>query len=63
MLLSLGLTEAMLLVPAYSDPLKTMEHARAEGYGVADFRVTRLPFGVYSSEPKVSVTSHVVRTR
>ena len=45
----------MLLVPAYSDPIKTMEHARAEGYGIVDYMETPLPFGVYSSEPKVGI--------
>jgi len=49
----MGVEEAMLLVPAYSDPIKTMEHARAEGYGVVDYMERPLPFGVYSSEPKV----------
>lgn len=52
-LLSMGLEEVMLLVPAYADPIRTMAHAKNEGYAVVDYLQTPLPFGVYSSEPKV----------
>ena len=43
----------MLLISAYANPVETMEHARALGYRCTDFMVTPLPFGYYSSEPKV----------
>lgn len=52
-LMSLGFDSAMLLISAYCDPVKTIRHAQKEGYIVADFMVTPLPWGVYSSEPKV----------
>jgi hypothetical protein len=44
-----------LIIPfaAYSNPVLTLQHARDEGYAVVDFLVTPLPFGTYSSEPKV----------
>jgi hypothetical protein len=52
-LLSLGYPNAMLLVSSYSNPLGTLRHAASLGYAVTDFLVTPLPFGHYSSEPKV----------
>jgi hypothetical protein len=52
-LLSVGCANAMLMISAYSNPVETIEHAIAQGYDVADFMVTPLQFGYYSSEPKV----------
>lgn len=52
-LLGLGYPNAMLLVSSYSNPLSTIAHARKLGYSVTDFLITPLPFGHYSSEPKV----------
>jgi len=52
-LLSLDYPNAMLLVSSYSNPLGTLEHAKKLGYSITDFLVTALPFGTYSSEPKV----------
>lgn len=40
-------------IAAYSNPIQTLEHARDQGYAVTDFLITPLPFGTYSSEPKV----------
>jgi hypothetical protein len=33
--------------------VETIRHAQKQGYAVSDFLVTPLPFGMYSSEPKV----------
>lgn len=52
-LMSLGLEKAMLLISSYSNPVETLEHARREGYILRDFLLTSMPFGTYSSEPKV----------
>lgn len=52
-LMSLGLEKAMLLISSYSNPVETLEHARLEGYILQDFMLTSMPFGTYSSEPKV----------
>lgn len=54
-LLSLGFDSAVLLISAYANPVETIEHARKQGYQVTDFMVTAMPFGLYSSEPKVSL--------
>ncbi|KXZ46794.1 hypothetical protein GPECTOR_40g528 [Gonium pectorale] len=52
-LLSLGFPYAMLLVSSYSNPASVLRHAAAQGYRVVDYLVTPLPFGTYSSQPKV----------
>lgn len=52
-LLTLSYPSVMLLVSSYSNPLGTLECAAEQGYTVADFMVTPLQFGCYSSEPKV----------
>ncbi len=52
-LLTLDYPSAMLLISSYSNPLGTIAHAQKYGYTVADFVITPLPFGYYSSEPKV----------
>ena len=52
--MSLGFEHAMLLVSAYCDPVKTLRHAQQLGYHCTSFRVATLPFGTYSSEPKVA---------
>lgn len=52
-LLSVKCDNALLMISAYSNPVETIEHAIAEGYYVADFMVSPLQFGYYSSEPKV----------
>ncbi len=49
----MGFNTAMLLLCSYCDPVRTLAHAKNEGYSVVDYRVTDLPFGVYSAEPKV----------
>lgn len=45
----------MLLVSSYSHPASVLAHAAACGYRVVDFLVTPLPFGTYSSQPKVGI--------
>jgi hypothetical protein len=52
-LLSIGCNHALLMISAYSNPIETIEHAIAQGYVVTDFMISPLPFGYYSSEPKV----------
>ncbi len=52
-LLSQGFPYAVLLVSSYSHPASVLAHAAACGYRVVDFLVTPLPFGTYSSQPKV----------
>jgi methylase of polypeptide subunit release factors len=52
-LLTLGCEQVLLMISAYSNPVETIHHALAQGYQVVDFLVTPLPFGYYSSEPKV----------
>ncbi len=52
-LLSVGCNNVMLMISAYSNPVETIHHALNQGYRVADFMVTPLQFGYYSSEPKV----------
>jgi hypothetical protein len=52
-LLSAGFGSAMMLISAYSNPVLTLQHARDQGYVVADFLVQPLPFGTYSSQDVV----------
>jgi hypothetical protein len=48
-------------VSSYSNPVGTIAHALANDYGVADFMITPLKFGYYSSEPKVK--NHISELR
>ncbi|XHX79056.1 MAG: SAM-dependent methyltransferase [Stenomitos frigidus ULC029] len=52
-LLTLNCPNVMVLVSSYSNPVGTIDCASKNGYAVADFMVTPLQFGYYSSEPKV----------
>lgn len=52
-LLARGIPNAMLMISAYSDPIGTIEYAIEHGYQVEDFLTSPMPFGYYSSEPKV----------
>ncbi len=60
-LLSLDYPNVMLLVSSYSNPVGTIAHALANNYSVADFMITPLKFGYYSSEPKVK--NHISELR
>ena len=51
--MTFGFDSAILLISSYANPVYTLEHARKHGYQVTDFMVTPMPFGYYSSEPKV----------
>lgn len=48
-----GFDSAILLISSYANPVYTLEHARKHGYQVTDFMISPMPFGYYSSEPKV----------
>jgi hypothetical protein len=59
-LMTLGFDSAILLISSYANPVDTLQHARNHGYQVTDFMVTPMPFGYYSSEPKVpKLCSHL----
>lgn len=60
-LLSLSYDNALMMISSFSDPEGTINHAKVQGYGVADFVVVPLPFGYYSSEPKVQNTIKELR--
>jgi methylase of polypeptide subunit release factors len=60
-LISLRYDNALMMLSSFSDPEGTINHARKEGYAVADFIVVPLPFGYYSSEPKVKNTIKELR--
>lgn len=62
-LLSLGYDNAFMLISSFSDPEGTINHARNEGYNIADFIIVPLPFGYYSSEPKVKNTIEEMRKK
>jgi len=52
-LLDLGYKNVMVLASSYCNPVGLIEDAKSKGYLVANFTVSPLPFGEYSSEPKV----------
>jgi methylase of polypeptide subunit release factors len=60
-LLSLGYDNTLLLISSFSDPEGTINQAVDEGYYVSDFVVIPLPFGYYSSQPKVKNTIEKLR--
>lgn len=55
-LLSLDYPTVLLMISSYSNPIDTVQHAIDQGYYVADFMVSPLQFGYYSSETKVKQT-------
>ena len=55
-LLLLGYDNVLLMISSFSDPEGTINYAKAQGYYLSDFLVLPLPFGYYSSEPKVKNT-------
>jgi hypothetical protein len=55
-LFTVGCEHVCLMISAYSNPVETIEYAIDQGYQVTDFMVAPLPFGYYSSEPKVRQT-------
>jgi methylase of polypeptide subunit release factors len=48
-----GCDHVLAMISAYSNPVDTIECAIAQGYKIVDFTISPLPFGYYSSEPKV----------
>ena len=62
-LLSLDYDNVLLMISSFSDPEGTINHAREKGYYIADFVVVPLPFGYYSSEPKVKNTIKELRKK
>lgn len=52
-LLALDYENALLMVSSYSNPEAVIDHAIIKGYHVADFVISPLNFGYYSSDPKV----------
>lgn len=52
-LLSLDYENVLVLVSSYSNPEGLINYAQANDYSVADFVISPLQFGYYSSEPKV----------
>lgn len=53
-LISLDYENVLVMVSSYSNPTELVEYAITEGYYTSNFLVSPLPFGYYSSEPKVS---------
>lgn len=60
-LLGLDYPTVLLMIASYSNPIDTVNDAIANGYYVADFMVSPLQFGYYSSEPKVKNTIHSLK--
>lgn len=60
-LLKLNYPSVLLMISSYSNPVDTIECAIANGYYVADFMVSPLQFGYYSSEPKVKEAIHQLK--
>lgn len=60
-LLSLDYDNVLLMISSFSDPEGTINQARENGYSIFDFVVVPLPFGYYSSEPKVKNTIKELR--
>jgi Methyltransferase small domain len=52
-LLSCGYPKVFLLVSSYSNPAALIGHARRCGYGISDFQVSKMSFGVYSRQDHV----------
>lgn len=52
-LLALDYENALLMVSSYSNPEGLIDYAITKGYSIANFIVSPLTFGYYSSEPKV----------
>jgi len=49
-LLSMDFNRIMILISSFSNPVKIMHHAQIKKYRVSDFLMTRMPFGIYSSQ-------------
>jgi methylase of polypeptide subunit release factors len=60
-LLSLDYQNVLVLLSSFSNPINTLNLATENGYSVENFMVLPLPFGYYSSEPKVK--KHIEQLR
>lgn len=52
-LLSLAYENVLLMMSSYSNPEGLIDYAITQGYSISNFITSPLPFGFYSSEPKV----------
>jgi methylase of polypeptide subunit release factors len=52
-LLSLNYKNVLAMIASYSNPVGVIDYALTKGYHVANFIISPLNFGYYSSEPKV----------
>ncbi len=52
-LLSLGYNNVLAMIASYSNPIGAIDYALTKGYHIANFIISPLSFGYYSSEPKV----------
>ena len=52
-LLSLGYKNVLAMIASYSNPVGVIDYALTNGYHIANFIISPLNFGYYSSEPKV----------
>ena len=52
-LLSLGYNNVLAMIASYSNPVGVIDYALTNGYHIANFIISPLNFGYYSSEPKV----------
>lgn len=52
-LLSLDYENVLVMVSSYSNPEGLIDYAITKGYGTANFLISPLNFGYYSSDPKV----------
>jgi methylase of polypeptide subunit release factors len=53
LLLSLNYAQVLAMVSSYSNPEGLVDFAAKQGYYISNFLISPLPFGYYSSEPKV----------
>ncbi|HCF30770.1 MAG TPA: SAM-dependent methyltransferase [Cyanobacteria bacterium UBA11049] len=60
-LLSLNYSNVLSLVSSYSNPVGLIDYALTQGYYVSDFMISPMPFGYYSSEPKVKARIEELR--
>jgi methylase of polypeptide subunit release factors len=62
-LLSLDYENVLLMLSSYSNPEGFINYAIMQGYSIANFIVSPLTFGYYSSEPKVQNTIRELREK
>lgn len=60
-LLSLGYRRILVLISSFSNPLSLIGHALDKGYKASSFLISPLPFGQYSSQPKVKDAIHQLK--